>query len=189
MTACKNLDQLQDSVTSGAARAVDSIVATIPGAPTSGTAAAIASKISSAISTVKAEAESALETAKGAAATIESTLQEYAEQVQAQIEALEAAMIGATEEIIAQLQQQIENLKGEVQKVIPSWMNKTPEELLLDAKMGICDPQVDGLVKPQEGEAKKIAPAAAPSKNPGPTQVETFAAPTKPPLATNPIVE
>lgn len=189
MTACKNLDQLQDSVTSGAARAVDSIVATIPGAPTSGTAAAIGAKISSAISTVKAEAESALAAAKGAAATIESTLQEYAEQVQQQIEVLQAAMIGASEEVIEQLKQQIENLKGEVQEVIPSWMNKTPDQLLNDAKNGICDPQVDGVVKPAEGEGKKIKPATPPAVNPAPTQVETYAAPSKPPLMTNPIIE
>lgn len=187
MSSCQTLDQLQDTVTSAASRAVDSIVGTIPGAPTSGTAASIGAKISSAIDTVKAEAESAIATAKGAVAEIEQTVQEFAEQTQAQIDDLIAQMEGAVDEVVAGLEQQIENLKGEVQKVIPAWMNKTPEELLADVKNNICDPEVNGLVKPTEGEAKKMVPAAVPAENPGKSVVEVFALPPKPPINPNPI--
>jgi hypothetical protein len=67
-------------------------------------------------------------------------------------------------------------------------MHKSPEELLQDVISGICDPDVDGMVVPEEGTAKKIVPAAAPATNPATTEVQTFAAPSKPPLNTNPIV-
>lgn len=187
MSSCESFDLLQDKVTSAAGRAVDGIVGSIPGAPTSGTAASIGAKISSAVSAVKAEAESALETAKGAVAEFEQTLQEFAEETQAKIDDLVAQMQGATQEVIAELEQQIENLKGKVQDAIPAWMNKTPEELLLDAKNGICDPKINGLVAPKEGSAKKMVPAVAPAVDPGPTEVEVFAAPPKPPINQNPI--
>lgn len=188
MSACKNLDNLLESVESAASNAVDGIVSTITGSPTAGTAASIGAKISSAINTVKAEAESALETAKGAVAKFEQTLMEFAEDVQNQIEDLQQQMIGKTEEVIAQLQAEIDDLKAAVEAKIPAWMHKTPEELLQDVISGVCDPDVDGMVVPEEGTAKKVQPATAPATNPGPTAVETFAVPAKPPLNTNPIV-
>jgi hypothetical protein len=187
MSACKNLDSLVDSVSSAASAAVDGIVNTITNSPTSGTAASIGAKISSAINTVKSEASSALESAKGAVATFEQTLMEFAEETQAQIAALEQQMIGAADEVIAELRSEIEGLKSSVEAMLPSWMHKSPEELLQDAISGICDPAVDGLVVPNEGTAKKIQPSVPPTTNPAATEVQTFAAPSKPPLNINPI--
>lgn len=188
MTACKNLDTLLESVESAASNAVDSIVSTITNSPTAGTAAGIGAKISSAINTVKAEAEEAIAAAKGAVANFEKTLMEFAAEAQAQIADLQQQMIGATQEVIAQLQAQIDGIKADIASKIPAWMQKSPEELLQDVISGICDPDVDGMVVPEEGTAKKIVPATAPATNPGPSPVETFAAPAKPPINTNPIV-
>jgi hypothetical protein len=188
MSACKNLDNLLESVESAASKAVDGIVGTITNNPTAGTAAAIGAKISSAINTVKAEAEEAIAAAKGAVANFEKTLMEFAEEAQAQIADIQQQMIGATQEVIAQLQAQIDEIKAEIDSKIPAWMHKTPEELLQDVISGICDPNVDGMVVPEEGTAKTIQPATAPSINPGPSPIETFAAPAKPPINTNPII-
>lgn len=188
MSACKNFDDLLESVESKASKALDGIVSTITNSPTAGTAAAIGAKISSAINTVKTEAEAAIAAAKGAVAKFEQTLTEFAAEVQGKIAELQQRMIDATEELKAELQAEIDELTAELGAKIPAWMQKSPEELLQDIISGICDPDVDGMVVPEEGTAKKIVPAAAPATNPATTQVQTFAAPAKPPLNTNPIV-
>lgn len=187
-TPCPVMDELTDEVTSAANRAVDAIASSIPGAPTSGTAAGIAAKISSAIATVKAEAEQVIEDAKGLAAEIEETFMEYVTAAQNQIAELEAALEEAIGEIREQILQEIEDIKAGIQEVIPAWLNKTPDELLNDAIIGVCDPEVYGLGKPAEGTAKKVIPSETPTENPGATAVEVFAVPPKPPIVDNPIV-
>jgi F0F1-type ATP synthase membrane subunit b/b' len=188
-SACPGLGALTDKVTSAANRQIDSIVSTITNTPTAGTAAGIGSKISSAVSAAKAEAESVIEKAKGTVGEIEQTLQEFAQETQAKIEYLQAQLEGAIGEAREQILQQIENAKAALAEVIPPWLQKSPEELLQDVVNRVCDPDVNGLVKPTEGVAKKAVPSVAPAENPASTAVETFAAPARPPIQKNPIVQ
>ena len=186
---CPVLSVLNDAVTSAANRAVDAITGSIPADPTSGTAAGIAAKISSAVNTVKAEAEELMSKVKGAAGEIEETFMEFVTTTQNKIAEIEKAIETATEEMKELLLQEIEDLKGAIQEVIPAWMNKTPDELLQDAIDGLCDPEMYGLGKPSEGTAKAVIPSEAPVENPGPSEVEVFSAPSRPPININPIVE
>lgn len=200
-SACPGLGELVDKVTSAANRAVDAIVSTITNTPTSGTAGSVGAKISSAIATVKAEAEELMAKAKGAVAEIEQTLQEFAMQIQGQIEELQANIeqwmielqtaVGEYREQllawIAEAEAGIASKIEELKEAMPAWLQKSPQELLQDVIDGICDPEVSELGKPNEGEAKKMVPSEAPAVNPAGTEVETFAAPSKPPIQTNPI--
>lgn len=200
-SACPGLGDLADKVTSAANRAVDAILDSIPSLPTSGTAGGIAAKISSAVEGVKAEAEELMAKAKGAVAEIEQTLQEFAMEIQGQIEQLQANIeqwmieletaVGEYREQllawIAEAEAGIASKIEELKDAMPAWLQKSPEELLQDVIDGICDPQVAELGKPNEGEAKKMVPSEAPAENPASTEVETFAAPSKPPIQTNPI--
>lgn len=201
-SACPNLAELIDNVTSAANRLVDSIVGTITDSPTSGTAAAIGAKITAAVSAVKAEAEELMEKAKGAVAEIEQTLQDFAVEIQGQIEELQANIeqwlveletaVGEYRERllawIAEAEAGIAAKIEELKDAMPAWLQKSPQELLQDVIDGICDPDVSDLGKPTEGEAKKMSPSPAPAVNPAGTEVETFAAPTKPPIQPNPII-
>ena len=201
-SACPGLGELADKVTSAANRLVDSIVDSIPGAPTSGTAGGIAAKIGSAVSAVKAEAEELMASAKGAVAEIEQTLQEFAMEIQGRIEEfqaqidqwlveLESAVGEAREELlrkIAEAEGFIQDSIAELQEALPAWLNKSPQELLDDVVNGICDPTVSDLGKPVEGTAKKVVPSVAPTENPAATEVQVFVPPAKPPLQTNPII-
>lgn len=200
-STCPGLDELYDKVTSAAGRAVDSILSSIPGSPTSGTAGAIGAKISAAVAAVKGEAEELMAKAKGAVAEIEQTLQEFAasvqnkvEEYQAQIEQwtieLETAVGEARERLIQQIADAEAGIASKVEELkaaMPAWMNKSPQELLDDVVNGICDPEVSELGKPSEGTAKKMVPSEAPTTNPAGTEVEVFVPPAKPPLQVNPI--
>lgn len=188
-SACPGLGDLVDKVTSAAGRQIDSIVSTITDSPTAGTASGIGAKISAAVSAAKAEAESVIEKAKGAVGEIEQTLQEFAQETQAKIEDLQAQLEGAVGEVREQILQEIENAKAALAEVIPPWLQKSPEELLSDVVNRVCDPDVSELVKPTEGVAKKAVPSVAPAENPSTTAVEVFAAPSKPPIQVNPIVQ
>lgn len=201
-SACPGLGDLADKVTSAAGRAVDSIVSSISSTPTAGTAGSVGAKISSAIETVKAEAEELMAKAKGTVAEIEQTLQEYAMEIQGQIEELQANIeqwmielqtaVGAyRDQLLAWIDQAEAGIASKIEELkaaMPAWLQKSPEELLQDVINGICDPEVAELGKPTEGEAKKMVPSEAPAVNPAGTEVETFAAPSKPPIQANPII-
>lgn len=201
-SACPGLDELYDKVTSAAGRAVDSILSSIPGSPTSGTAGSIGAKISAAVAAVKGEAEELMASAKGAVAEIEQTLQEFAGEIQSQIEEFQAQIdqwtieletaVGEAREIllqkIADAEAGISSKVEELKEAMPAWLNKSPQELLDDVVNGICDPEVSELGKPDVGTAKKMIPSEAPTANPAGTEVEVFTPPAKPPLQVNPII-
>ncbi|UOL48755.1 hypothetical protein [Pseudomonas phage Astolliot] len=201
VSACPALGELYDKVTSAAGRLVDSIIGTIPPDPTSGTAGGIAAKISAAVSAVKGEAEELMAKAKGAVAEINQTLQDLATDIQNKINGLEAqidqwqieletAVGEARDKLLAQIAEAQNSITESIQELadkIPSWLKKSPQELLNDVISGICDPEVKDLGVPEEGTAKTMVPSQPPTENPADTPVEVFVPPARPPFIPNPL--